>query len=191
METFLAGARVVVSLAVVLGLLWMLQRRLTRGSRKTAPGRPVTIVTKQAISPKASVVIIDVEGTRLLLGVTEHAVSVLQTGEAPEPAIEVAPAAAGPSGAKAFAESLSKVTAAKFTGQKVGAQNAVQAAPVAPEAGAQKPAAKKVGGQKKTTELAPVAAFTGQVNPAGGMLAGSILSPATWKQLVASFRQGR
>jgi flagellar protein FliO/FliZ len=160
METFLAGLRVVVSLAVVVGLLWVLQRRLTRGSRASAASKPVRIVTKQAISPKASVVIIDVEGTRLLLGVTEHAVSVLQTGDIP---VEVE-AAVEPSSAKAFARTLSSVTPSKA-----------------------KPAPKSV---EKNPELAPVAAFTGGTQ-AGGMLAGSILSPATWKQLASVFRQGR
>lgn len=171
METFLSGARVVVSLAVVLGLLWMLQRRLTRGARKGAAGHPVTIVTKQAISPKASVVIIDVDGTRLLLGVTEHAVSVLQTGEAPEPAVETVPTITAPSGAKAFAESLSKVTTAKITTAKFTGQKTV---------------VQKTPAKKETTELSPVAAFTGQ-----GALAGSILSPATWKQLATTIRRGR
>ncbi len=175
METFLAGARVVVSLAVVLGLLWMLQRRLTRGSRRSAAGHPVTIVTKQAISPKASVVIIDVEGTRLLLGVTEHAVSVLQTADAPEPVVEFAPATAAPAvtapsgaapaGARAFAESLSTVTAAKFTSRKAVA--------------AKKPST-------KDPDFTAVAAFTAQ-----GPLAGSVLSPTTWKQLGTTLRRGR
>jgi flagellar protein FliO/FliZ len=193
METFLAGARVVVSLVVVLGLLWMLQRRLTRGSRKNAAGHPVTIVTKQAISPKASVVIIDVDGSRLLLGVTEHAVSVLQTGDVPEPAIEAAPivaakastakstatkAVTAQSGAAAFAESLSKVTAAKITAAKPAARTATA-----------KTTAKATSAKtttKKNPDLAPVAAFTGQ-----GPLAGSILSPTTWKQLGATIRRGR
>lgn len=193
METFLAGARVVVSLVVVLGLLWMLQRRLTRGSRKNASAHPVTIVTKQAISPKASVVIIDVDGSRLLLGVTEHAVSVLQSGDAPEPAIEAAPAVAArattskstatkvataQSGAKAFAESLSKVTAAKISAANPSAKTVAKPAT--------KTAATKTTTVKKNPDLAPVAAFTGQ-----GPLAGSILSPTTWKQLGATIRRGR
>jgi flagellar protein FliO/FliZ len=163
METFLAGLRVVVSLAVVVGLLWMLQRRLTRGSRASGTAKPVRIVTKQAISPKASVVIIDVEGTRLLLGVTEHAVSVLQTGDIPAEA----EAAVEPSSATAFARTMNSV--------------------IAPKA---KPASKTA---EKSPELAPVAAFTGGTGgtQAGGMLAGSILSPATWKQLASVFRQGR
>ena len=58
METLFVALRVAVSLAAVLALLWWLQRRLTRGGR--APRvNPVSIVTKQAISPKASVVVID------------------------------------------------------------------------------------------------------------------------------------
>lgn len=157
METFLAGLRVVVSLGVVVALLWVLQRRLTRGSRASGAAKPVRIVTKQAISPKASVVIIDVDGTRLLLGVTEHAVSVLQTTDAP---VEAEPAAQ-PSSAAAFATTMSSVLPAKA-----------------------KPAA------RTNPELAPVAAFNGGAQP-GGVLAGSILSPATWKQLVSVFRQGR
>lgn len=172
METFLAGLRVVVSLAVVVGLLWMLQRRLTRGSRASGVAKPVRIVTKQAISPKASVVIIEVEGTRLLLGVTEHAVSVLQTSDAPaalEAAVETSSPAAS---ATAFAATLSAVTAPKATTAKTATAKAA----------ASKPA-------QKAPELAP-AAFMGGTQ-AGGMLAGSILSPATWKQLAAVFRQGR
>ena len=172
METFLAGLRVVVSLAVVVGLLWVLQRRLTRGSRASAASKPVRIVTKQAISPKASVVIIDVGDTRLLLGVTEHAVSVLQTGDIPaevEVPVET-------SSARAFATRMSALTAPKV---------AVKA--TVPKATAPKTAT----AAQKSPELAPVAAFTDNGAQPGGMLAGSILSSATWKQLATVFRQGR
>lgn len=172
METFLAGLRVVVSLAVVVGLLWVLQRRLTRGSRASAASEPVRIVTKQAISPKASVVIIDVGGTRLLLGVTEHAVSVLQTGDIPaevEVPVET-------SSARAFATRMSALTAPK-----------VAVKTTAPKATAPKTAT----AAQKNPELAPIAAFTDNGAQPGGMLAGSILSSATWKQLATVFRQGR
>ena len=172
METFLAGLRVVVSLAVVVGLLWVLQRRLTRGSRASAASKPVRIVTKQAISPKASVVIIDVGDTRLLLGVTEHAVSVLQTGDIPaevEVPVET-------SSARAFATRMSALNA-----PKVAVKTTV------PKATAPKTAT----AAQKSPELAPVAAFTDNGAQPGGMLAGSILSSATWKQLATVFRQGR
>ncbi|MCW4385722.1 flagellar biosynthetic protein FliO [Salinibacterium sp. SYSU T00001] len=89
METLMIGLRVLVSLGAVLALLWWLHRRLSSGPRATKVN-PVTVVSKQGIAAKASVVVIDVEGSRLVLGVTEQSVSVLQTTEAPAPAEEFA-----------------------------------------------------------------------------------------------------
>ncbi|WP_403021940.1 FliO/MopB family protein [Salinibacterium sp. GXW1014] len=83
------GLRVLVSLGAVLALLWWLHRRLTAGPRARAAS-PVSVVAKQGIGAKASVVVIDVEGSRLVLGVTEQSVSVLQSGETPAPAVEFA-----------------------------------------------------------------------------------------------------
>ncbi|WP_168220002.1 MULTISPECIES: flagellar biosynthetic protein FliO [unclassified Salinibacterium] len=83
------GLRVLVSLGAVLALLWWLHRRLTAGPRARAAS-PVSVVAKQGIGAKASIVVIDVEGSRLVLGVTEQSVSVLQSGETPAPAEEFA-----------------------------------------------------------------------------------------------------
>jgi flagellar protein FliO/FliZ len=147
MDTVITAIRVIVSLGVVLGLLWFLQRRLTRGAKSKSSSSPVTIITKQAISPKASVVVIDVEGMRLLLGVTEHAVSVLQSGDAPPK----------PASAEVFADSLSKATSQPTTTR----------------------------GTRLLTDFG-LGGKTGQ-----GVIAGSILSPSTWKQMASVFRQGR
>jgi flagellar protein FliO/FliZ len=148
MDTVITAIRVIVSLGVVLGLLWFLQRRLTRGAKAKSSGSPVTIVAKQAISPKASVVVIDVEGMRLLLGVTEHAVSVLQSGEAPQK----------PASAEVFADSLTKAA----------------------------------NGQPATARSTGLLTDFGLGGKTGrGALAGSILSPDTWKQMASAFRQGR
>ena len=43
----------------------------------------MTVVGRQGIGMKASVVVVDVDGTRFLLGVTEHAVNVLHSSGAP------------------------------------------------------------------------------------------------------------
>ena len=83
MEPVFLALRVVLSLAVVLGLLWIVQRRLGRKSRKNNTGDLVTVVTRRGISQKASVVVVDVDGMRYLLGVTEQSVNVLGTSEAP------------------------------------------------------------------------------------------------------------
>jgi len=101
--------RVILSLAVVVGLLWIVQRRLTKGSTSVRNTKLVRVVTRQGIAQKASVVVIDVEGQRFLLGVTEHSVTVLNATEvpapAPEPALETVDAAA-PERAAAFGSAL-------------------------------------------------------------------------------------
>ncbi len=82
METVVLALRVALSLAVVLGLLWVLQRRFSRGAR-TGARKLVRVVERQTIGPKASVVVVDADGQRFLLGVTDQAVNVLDTREAP------------------------------------------------------------------------------------------------------------
>jgi flagellar protein FliO/FliZ len=81
MDTLFVALRVLLSLAAVVGLLWFLQRRITKGTRSTRATKLVNVVTRQGLAQKASVVVIDVEGKRFLLGVTEHSVTVLDTTE--------------------------------------------------------------------------------------------------------------
>ena len=84
MEPLVLGLRVLVSLAAVFGLMWLLHRRLRAG----APGlraKVLNVVARQTVGPKASVVLVDTDGKRFLLGVTEHGISVLHTGDVPEP----------------------------------------------------------------------------------------------------------
>ena len=153
MDTLIVAARVVLSLGVVLALLWYLQRRLSRGARALGVANPVTVVGRQPIGQKASVVVIEVEGTRLVLGVTEQAVTVLHekpfapvTPTTLDAAISVL---GGPQSAPAtqFARSLAAA------------------------------AADDAGGVAPLVPSAP--------------LAGSILSPSTWRQTAALLRQGR
>lgn len=168
MEALFVALRVLLSLAVVLGLLWWLQRRLSRGT-KTPAQNPVSVVTRQTISPKASVVVVDVDGNRLVLGVTEHSVSVLHTGAAPLPAVVVEPSAA--LAPEALEEADTATSAAAF-GESMDAALAGPAAikpvPVA------------------VASPALAAAVAAAPAPA---LAGSILSLSTWKQAAASLRR--
>ena len=96
MEPVFLALRVVLSLAVVLGLLWMCSAARTQVAQEQT-GDLVTVVTRRGISQKASVVVVDVEGMRYLLGVTEQSVNVLGTSEAPVVA----------AGADEFAKSMS------------------------------------------------------------------------------------
>ncbi|WP_334173338.1 flagellar biosynthetic protein FliO [Sinomonas sp.] len=84
MDSLILGLRVLVSLGAVLGLMWLLHRRLRRGSGP-AKAKALTVVSRQTVGPKASVVLVDTDGRRFLLGVTEHGISVLHSGESPAP----------------------------------------------------------------------------------------------------------
>ena len=87
MDTLFLALRVLLSLAAVLGVIWFAQRRLSKGVR-TKAGKTINVVGRQGVGAKASVAVIDVDGKRFLLGVTEHAVTILHTSDAPVAAAE-------------------------------------------------------------------------------------------------------
>lgn len=167
METLFVALRVVVVLGVMVALLWFVQRRITKG-RTGARGRrgnAVTVVGRQGVGPKASVVVVDVDGNRFVLGVTERQVSVLHTGERPQEA-EVTP--------------LARV-------REASAVPAESAAPAATTAAA-------VPVEKTGTDDRQDADFLtaqGRASLFDEALKGSILSPATWRQASSAVRQRR
>jgi len=111
MDTVFVALRVALSLGVVLALLWVLQKRLVTGARRSGKASaPVTVVARQGLGAKASVVVVDVEGERLVLGVTESSVTVLAASEAPAAPAPLAlvpgPTAPAPLGAVASAPAV-------------------------------------------------------------------------------------
>ncbi len=84
-DTVILVLRTVVVLGAVFGALLVAHRWITKGR----PGRParekqIAIVARQGLGAKAGIAIVDAAGRRYLLGVTEHAVTVLDTlGEVP------------------------------------------------------------------------------------------------------------
>lgn len=70
LENFFLLLRVVISLAAVLGLLFYLRKRILPrfGGAHT---QQVNVVERQSVGPKSSVVLLDVQGRRYLLGVGE------------------------------------------------------------------------------------------------------------------------
>jgi flagellar protein FliO/FliZ len=101
METAVVALRVALSLAVVFGLLWYLHRRLTRGAKARGAAVAISVVGKQAVGQKASVVVVDADGRRFVLGVTEHAITVLHDAETPASAFAEALTAVAPDAAPA------------------------------------------------------------------------------------------
>ena len=83
MDTVFLALRVVLSLAAVFGIIWYAQRKIGKGMR-AKQGKTITVVGRQGVGAKASVAVIDVDGKRFLLGVTEHSVNILHTSDTPE-----------------------------------------------------------------------------------------------------------
>ncbi|MEO6530361.1 MAG: flagellar biosynthetic protein FliO [Specibacter sp.] len=84
MDAFLLVLRVGLALTVVMVLLWMAQKRFSRGGRQSGQA-VVEVVGRRAVGQKASVVVVESAGQRFLLGVTEHSINVLHTSDAPMP----------------------------------------------------------------------------------------------------------
>ncbi len=89
MDAFLLVLRVGLSLTVVVVLLWMAQKRFAKGGRQGVE-TVVEVVGRRNVGQKASVVVVESAGQRFLLGVTEHAINVLHTSDAPLPEPETA-----------------------------------------------------------------------------------------------------
>jgi flagellar protein FliO/FliZ len=170
-DNVLLALRVVVSLGVVIGAIWFVQRRVTRAGGKKSSVKPISVIARQNLGAKASIAVVEFAGKRFLLGVTEHGVSVLDNGSnvpaevaAETPTAVVAPA---PKPAR-------KKPAAREFGEVLGAAESAAANESAPEI-------------QLVSDGDVEAAFT----PTTSKLAGSILSASTWKQAYVALRGGR
>jgi flagellar protein FliO/FliZ len=218
MDSLILGLRVVVALGAVLGLMWLLQRRLGKGTGRRRADRALTIVSRQSLGQKASVVVVDAAGQRFLLGVTEHAVNVLHTGdippepeEAPAPGIsrgfgdfarilaEAKPLAGnhfssrpvGPAvdGLSADGQSPDDLSADGFTADGVDDHDS----PIGDGAGASRdlPPSRRSSLHRGSQARGPAGRGSATGASAHPPLHGSILAGSTWKQAAAALRSGR
>lgn len=80
MDTVFLALRVVVALGAVFGALLVAHRWITKGRPGSKPrNRQIEVVARQGLGAKAGIAVVDAGGRRYLLGVTEHAVTVLDT----------------------------------------------------------------------------------------------------------------
>ncbi|MGH3706144.1 MAG: FliO/MopB family protein [Agromyces sp.] len=119
METLFLVLRVAVSLGVVLAVIWFAHRRITATRARSRKAELVTVVARQSLAPKASMVVVDADGRRLMLGVTEHGVSVLSDRPAPEPVA-----------APAFDEALTAASVANQTTPIMPATHGLRRGPI-------------------------------------------------------------
>lgn len=102
METLFLALRVLVALGAVLGLIWFVQRKLTRGAKKSAIAsrfggaakRPIQVLGSHRLTAKASITVVEIDGVKLVLGVTEQGISVLEPAPAAPVVLATTPVAA-------------------------------------------------------------------------------------------------
>jgi len=73
--------RVVVALGAVLGVLWFLQRRFGAKQKTRAAKETITLIGRKGLGGKAQLVVVEAEGRRYVLGVSEGGVTVVDTLE--------------------------------------------------------------------------------------------------------------
>jgi len=208
--------RLLVSLAAVLGVMWLIAKRVKRGAAPKNT-RLIDVLGRQQLSRNASVAVIRVLDQAVIVGVTDGQVNVL--GEADLAAAEALAQAADAAKAGRKKRSLGGVAALAAraaqpaAAQRAAAQRAAAAYPAAgyvddvapqqPRATRQAPAASRTtAAQARAAQaLAAQALAAAQAARAGepaarfatrerstSPLAGSALSPQTWRQTVESLR---
>lgn len=201
--------RMVVSLAVVLGLL-LLCARLGQKRFKGRSGSPLQVLHRQSLSRSSGVAVVSVGGRMLLLGTTDQQVQMLtelDPAEVDQPAADQAAPVAPATPAVAAADEPTDSLLGRMAGLvdeptrwiPSGAKRRTAVAAVAPLAAVRTAPAAPVGAptsfatvleSELATELtvvkdAPKPLTPAQVllqeEPATGALAGSLLSPDTWR----------
>lgn len=182
MENLFLVLRVVVSLAVVLGLLYVLRRKLLPRSGG-GQRRQIAVVARQGVGPKTSVALIDVAGRRYLLGVGDQTVSVLDSYAAPAPEDEDDDN--NDNGGRLFALNLDD---ARQRGPRKPAAPHPDAAEMPDDPQAMTVPAAPVTRRELRSAGTPGQAAHGSAQASA--LAGSILSAQTWRQAAAAWRRG-
>ncbi|WP_210479798.1 flagellar biosynthetic protein FliO [Naasia sp. SYSU D00948] len=160
MDTLFLALRVAVSLGAVLAVIWLARRWLSGGANGRARTRHVIVLAKQAVGAKASVAVVETDGRRYLLGVTDHTITVLDRLET-----EPAEVTTTPIPLPTFERALEDARSAP--------PPAVVRAPI------QLPVTRR-----SVREAEEARAKTSTV-------AGSILSPDTWRQTAMALRRAR
>ncbi|MDM7830558.1 flagellar biosynthetic protein FliO [Cellulomonas edaphi] len=159
MDTLMLAARVILSLACVVGLIWYAGRRMNGPRReRTQREAEVRVVGKQSVSRHSGVAVVAVGNRRMLVGYGDQQVTMLTelapvVETAPLPAAPRTPAAAGDARAKP------RLSLPTLPSPRVSAETSVA----------------------KASAKAAAAS-------SDGPLQGSVLSPETWRTLVRTLQ---
>ena len=174
MDTVALVGRLLLSLAFVLGVMWLIARRVKRGPGRTKNGRVIDVIARQQLSRSASVAVVRVLDQALIVGITDGQVAVL--GETDLAAVE---------------QTLDAEPARKAAGAGAAANRLlpgpVAAAPSVPARRSSAPTPSMPTVSKPTLSK-PARHVPAEAAAPRGALAGSALSPHTWRQTLETLR---
>jgi flagellar protein FliO/FliZ len=168
------GARLLVSLAVVLGLMWLAARVLRRKAG-VGSGDTIKVLGRTQLARGSAVTVIQVSDRVLVLGVTEQRVSLLHDADLSSfVTAEPAKTTAAATPILPWSTPASSGVSAPMSGPMSGPASAPVSSPVL------SPVLSPVPSEGPSAEAAPERA---------GALHGSVLSPRTWRQTVDVLRE--
>jgi len=147
MDQISLAIRVVLSLAIVLGIMWAISRAM-RGRAPAIAGLPLQVIARASLGKRSSIAVISVGGRGVLVGITDHQVTLLGDVDVP-------------TGSQPRSEVRTKLDVPQFSDDP-GAEDPLHELDSLSLARAQQP---------------------------DGALAGSLLSPTTWRQSVSALRE--
>jgi flagellar protein FliO/FliZ len=206
MDTVFLALRVIVSLGAVFGALFLAHRWITKGRPGKPRGKSIGVVARQGLGTKAGVAIVDAGGQRYLLGVTEHAVTVLdrlgpaETDDGRVSVVSTAPVPLVAPVPTAFDRELQRASGAGTGGVPVvvgpdagpsGPPTQTISLPHTARHPVQQPvpqfATRRAALAAEDARAADDRARSAKASP----IAGSVLSPETWRQTAAALRRLR
>jgi flagellar protein FliO/FliZ len=159
--------RVVVSLGLVLALLWVAARYLSRSRAGASAGVDVDVLARVPLGQKSSLAVVRLGEQALVLGITESRVELLTSA----PVSEVAD----------LAEVVDVAELAGVAG--------ITAKPVAATVAVPWSGSGPAGSPVSPAPISRVAARRSRQAAQSSPLAGSVLSPQTWTRAVAALRE--
>jgi flagellar protein FliO/FliZ len=166
--------RVVVSLGLVLALLWVAARYLSRSRAGASAGVDVDVLARVPLAQKSSLAVVRLGEQALVLGITESRVELLTSAPVSE-VVDVAQVAE-------VAEVAEVGGIADNTDNPVAATVAVPGLASGSGSG-------PAGSPVSPAPVSRVAARRSRQAAQSSPLAGSVLSPQTWTKAVAALRE--
>ncbi len=193
MQTVMTLARLLVSLAVVLGLMWVIARRLRKTGTRRGRRQGIEVLERASLSRSASVALVRVHNRTYVLGVADAAVSVLSdiTTDLELDGVLDADSADGPVEIDPPRSATDRSPRAEAAPRRPAASPAATAVRVAPRSDA--------SGRGRNIPVAGSHTPAPAQSPRGShrhgsdterrsALSGSALSPQTWQQTLNTLR---